>query len=73
MTDRYENLAHAIVLQAVKEYRRALRKLKKKPDDSVAIEARLSIGRFFYSDSFVTLSNLDPDYLIQQLVKEVVA
>ena len=71
MTDRYEDLANAIILQAVKDYRRALRTLKKKPDDSVAIEARASIEQFFYSDYFVALSNLDPEYLIQQLVKEV--
>ncbi len=29
MTDPYENLANAIVLQAVKDYRDALKRLKK--------------------------------------------
>ena len=31
MTDPYENLANAIVLQAVKDYRDSLKRLKKKP------------------------------------------
>jgi DNA/RNA-binding domain of Phe-tRNA-synthetase-like protein len=31
MTTPYENLANAIVLQAVKDYRDALKRLKKKP------------------------------------------
>jgi len=31
MTDPYEQLANAIILQAVKDYRDALKKLKKRP------------------------------------------
>ncbi len=31
MTDGYENLANAIVLQAVKDWRKAVKTLKKRP------------------------------------------
>ena len=37
MTDPYENLANAIVLQAVKDYRDALKRLKKKPGNQAAM------------------------------------
>ena len=54
----YENLANAIVLQAVK-YRLT--------DD----EAELAeIERFFRSDWFGVLTDVDPEYLIRRLRKE---
>ena len=55
----YENLANAIVLQAVKDYRLT--------DD----EAQLAeIERFFRSDWFGVLTDVDPEYLIRRLRKE---
>ena len=55
----YENLANAIVLQAVKDYRLI--------DD----EAELAeIERFFRSDWFGVLTDVDPEYLIRNLRKE---
>lgn len=55
----YENLANAIVLQAVKDYRLT--------DD----EAELAeIESFFRSDWFGVLTDVDPEYLIRNLRKE---
>ena len=55
----YEELANAIVLQAVKDYRLT--------DD----EAELAeIERFFRSGWFGVLSKVDPEYLIRNLRKE---
>ncbi|MBQ5521514.1 MAG: hypothetical protein IIT86_01675 [Oscillospiraceae bacterium] len=55
----YENLANAIVLQAVKDYRLT--------DD----EAELAeIERFFRSDWFGVLTDVDPEYLFRRLRKE---
>ena len=55
----YENLANAIVLQTVKDYRLT--------DD----EAELAeIERFFRSDWFGVLTDVDPEYLIRRLRKE---
>jgi hypothetical protein len=55
----YENQANAIVLQAVKDYRLT--------DD----EAELAeIERFFRSDWFGVLTDVDPEYLIRRLRKE---
>ena len=58
----YEELANAIVLQAVKDYRLT--------DD----EAELAeIERFFRSGWFGVLSKVDPEYLIRKLRKEMIA
>jgi hypothetical protein len=58
----YENLANAIVLQAVKDYRAA-----KRTGNSGRIA---SIRRFFRSDWFGTLTDVDGEYLIRKLDKE---
>ena len=73
MNTLYENLAGGIILQAVKDYRRALKTLKKHPDDSITADKKNDIERFFRSEHFAVLSNLDPEALIQRLNKEVVA
>lgn len=46
MTDPYENLANAIVLQAVKDYRDALKRLKKKPGNQTAMILFIVFNRF---------------------------
>lgn len=57
--DPYENLANAIILQAVKDYRLT--------DDEQKLQ---EIERFFRSGWFGVLSKVDPEYLIRQLRKE---
>ena len=47
--DPYQNLANAIVLQAVRDYRSALRRLRKNPQNREAKEERDSLLRFFHS------------------------
>ena len=55
----YEELASAIIMQAVKDYRRTDRK----PELA-------KIERFFRSGWFSVLSQVDPEYLIRKLRKE---
>jgi len=57
----YEELANAIVLQAVKDYRLH--------DDEQELA---SIERFFRSDWFGVLTNINPEILITKLRKEKV-
>ena len=57
--DPYENLANAIILQAVKDYRLT--------DDEQELQ---EIERFLRSGWFGVLSKVDPEYLIRQLRKE---
>jgi len=61
MNDPYENLANAIVLQAVKDYRLH--------DDEQELA---SIERFFRSGWFGVLTSINPEMLISKLRKEKV-
>lgn len=70
-TEPYQNLANAIVLTAVKDYRTALRRLKRKPNNKDAAAECDSIEEFFHSEWFAILTEMDPDYLIDRLNKEV--
>ena len=57
----YEELANAIILQAVKDYR-----LHDEKQEIVSIE------RFFRSEWFGVLTNINPEILIAKLRKEKV-
>lgn len=70
MLDPYENLANAIVLQAVKDYRDALRRLKKKPSNKAAMSDAMECKRFFRSGWYKTLTSVDGEYLINKLREE---
>lgn len=56
MIYNYNNLANAIVLQAVKDYRKALNY----PNNRSAVYECRSIERFFLSGWFSVLTNIDP-------------
>ena len=69
--ESYENLANAIIIRAVKDYRKALRALSLCPSNrSAQYEAR-DIERFFRSSYFQTLTDLNPETLISRLNEEV--
>ena len=67
----YENLANAIILQAVKDYRAALKCLKRNPKNKTAIADKDEIEIFFRSDWFSVLTKVDGEMLIRSLNKEV--
>lgn len=67
----YEKLANAIVLQAVSDYRAALKKVKKNSKNRDAIDEVLQIEKFFRSEWYQTLTSLDGEYLIERLRKEI--
>ena len=67
MYQNYQELANAIILQAVKDYRKAL-----KHDER---GRKREIERFFRSEYFTVLTNISGEMMIQKLraeVKEVV-
>lgn len=69
--EAYENLANAIVLSAVEDYKAALLRAKRNPDSASAAEDVKRQERFFYSEWFEVLTDLDPSYLIRKM-KEMV-
>ena len=67
----YEALANAIILQAVNDYRAALKKVKKNPNNREALDEALQIERFFKSQWHQVLTSVDGEYLINRLRREV--
>lgn len=60
--DPYEKLANAIILQAVSDYR-AAKKARNKREQAEVL-------RFFHSQWFGVLTEIDPEYLIRRLDEE---
>lgn len=67
----YQALANAIVEQAVKDYRKALCRLKQRPGCTIAMVTVREVESFFHSAWYAQLTEIDPDYLIDRLRKEV--
>ena len=71
MNTPYENLANAIILRAVEDYRESLGILRYSPNDKDASISKDEIERFFRSGWFGLLTNIDPEMLMGKLHKEV--
>ena len=69
--DVYTELANAIVFQAVKDYREALKILIKKPSSMAARLTVAEVEVFFRSTWFSFLTTIDPEMLIRELRAEV--
>ena len=69
--DPYERLANAIVLQAADDYRKTLKTVKRNPHNRGAIDEALEIEKFFRSDWYSTLTNVDGVFLIRKLQDEI--
>ena len=62
-TDPYQNLANAIVAVAVDDYRFALREER--------AELKALLEEFFFSDWYKTLTNIDPNQIIDMVSEEI--
>jgi hypothetical protein len=71
MTDNYQNLANAIVLSAVTDYRKALHILSLYPKDKSAEFEKKQIEQFFRSGYYNLLTSVDGEMLISELNEEV--
>jgi hypothetical protein len=69
----YTNLANAIIIQAAKDYKKALRRLKKFPRDKEVRHTKRDCERFFRSGWFERLTDLNGEVLIRKLNEEVYA
>ena len=69
--EAYEDLANAIIKLAVDDYRSALLHLKRNPDSESAKQAVQRMERFFYSEWYEVLTNLDASYLLRK-VREMI-
>ena len=67
----YYELAKAIILQAVKDFRPACLWLKSHPDDQAATKRVKEITQFFCSEYFCLLSNADGPRLLKKIMKQI--
>ena len=67
----YLNLANGIVLQAVKDYRAANKKLLHGRTNENALRMKKECSLFFRSKWFSLLTDLDCEFLIRKLDEEV--
>lgn len=65
--DSYERLANAIVIQAVNDYRSALKLAKRNPSAEHDVK---ELERFFRSEWYSVLTGVETEYLIEKLRQE---
>ncbi len=70
MFENFQDLADAIILSAVKDYRKALRLVNLYSNNETAKYDIKSIEQFFRSEYFKVLTNIDAEYLIKKLRTE---
>ena len=68
--DPWQSLANAIVISAAKDYRAALRRLRRNPKSKAAISEITDLERFFRSEWYAALTNVPGELLIQKLKEE---
>ena len=73
MENCYTRLANTIIIQAAKDYAKALRRLKKFPHDTESRYIKQDCERFFRSGWFEVLTDLNGEVLIQRMNEEVYA
>jgi len=66
----YRRLANAVVMQAVKDYRRMLEIHRRNPSDETAADELGRLEEFFHSQLFGLMADVSPDYLIKKLKGE---
>lgn len=68
--DGYQTLANAVVAQAAKDYREALRRLREHPDSPAAEQTRRECESFFRSAWYGMLTDINPEYIIRRIREE---
>lgn len=69
--DFYTELANAIVIQAAKDYRKALKTLKRYPRYEPAKAVVAEVEEFFRSEWYRTLTSVDADMLMTKIRREI--
>lgn len=67
----WENLANAIIIQAAADYEKIVRRQKRHPDHTTLSVEQISLEKFFKSNWFKALCNLDGRALMQKIRTEV--
>ena len=71
MDEAYIKLSNAIIIQAAKDYRAALKRLKKHPHDTDARGVKNECERFFRSQWYSQLTSVDGEFIIRKIMEGV--
>ena len=71
ITQCYRELALEVIRKAILDYRKALHKLHRNPNNYRAKNSIREVERFFYSDLFEMMSDANPEALIKEIKLEV--
>ena len=71
MNKNWEALTQAIILQAVEDYRKCRRLVRRKPDQKAAQAMIREVEQFFRSRWFCQLADVDGVKILEELKKEV--
>lgn len=67
----YEALANAIIIQAAKDFRAAYKRMKRFPNDARTQDEVRDITKFFCSEWFEALSDVDGPALLRKMKDEI--
>ena len=71
MESNWEDLANAIILQAVKDYRRARKRTLRYKEAEKSWRTVKEIRRFFRSEWFKQLTTVSGEYLLNELEEDI--
>ncbi len=69
--EAYENLANEIIVRAAADYKAAFLLHKRHPDNKGVEDDIARLEKFFYSEWYALLTDLDPSYLLRKLRESV--
>ena len=69
MNELYQDLAYAIIKQAVTDYKKSMRQLRRNDKYKPAQKTKKECEKFFQSDWFQFLSRIDPNYLLEGIAR----
>ena len=67
----YKRLAEQIIIRAARDYRNALKRLYKYPENPTALATKEEIEMFFYSQWFTVLTKVNPNVIIKGIQEEI--
>lgn len=70
MNELYEELATAIILRAVEDWRESVKTLKKRPRNDEARQMKDECEQFFLSEWFGVLTSVDGSMILRKLKQE---